>query len=1046
MIRILGFLSGDGLDLGKLGIFSLAKFSGDGMDLGKIGGRFDMATAEAAAASLGPRYAPDDPTLPKPWKGLIDGSTGILYYWNPETNVTQYERPAAVAPPLPAGPPPAVSMPKLAPIPMARSMQSNGLLQFHPQQVQKMGYPQREDIEFHQGKQHGISPSQSQQPRASSLHDMPTGVHSVQVSSIGVQSVQQQYGTSSLNRPESGSSLAQLPQNGDDLILRQQIGGTVSRNHMGPSIVQNQQSGGPPNMLKRSSEEEASGRPAGDYYFSANKDGPMMAPPQPNLPAVPMGRNQQDMRMGGIPPHIPPPGRTGGLNAAAGHGMPNMFNQGAMAQPFPNNLNMRPPMRMLSSPEVSNLSPADVYRRQHEVTATGDNVPAPFMTFEATGFPPEILREVSFTQTRMYLYSVQKLIFHHAISAPEEEHMSFERVLSFQITRDVAGAFLLLDATTWSKMPPFLLPRVASMHLAGFSSPTPIQAQTWPIALQSRDIVAIAKTGSGKTLGYLLPAFIHLRRCCNNPQNGPTVLVLAPTRELATQIQDEVVKFGRSSRITCTCLYGGAPKGVQIRELDRGAEIVVATPGRLNDILEMKKVDFRQVSFLVLDEADRMLDMGFEPQIRKIVNEIPPRRQTLMYTATWPKEVRKIAGDLLVNPVQVNIGNVDELAANKSITQYVEVVPQMQKQRRLEQILREQERGSKVIIFCSTKRSCDQLARSIGRSFGAAAIHGDKSQGERDWVLNQFRSGKSPILVATDVAARGLDIKDIRVVINYDFPTGIEDYVHRIGRTGRAGATGISYTFFCDQDWKYAADLVKVLEGANQRVPPEVREMAMRGASGFSKGRGGFSRPDGGRWDSGGRGGERDVGFGGRDGNFGGRGGHRDGSFGGRGGDRDGSFGGRGGDRDGSFGGRGGRRDFFGGRGNRGRGFSGPGNGPVGWGRHDRGGAQERYNNMDRRGRYETRTGAVSRSRGRSYSRSYSPSPERNADQNTGGDLEHVNPLDSTMSPMSPGTGGIGSLTGIEPPLAQPQVNVAAIPGASADGLEPSIIPAADPN
>ncbi|KAK9147107.1 hypothetical protein Sjap_007010 [Stephania japonica] len=265
--------------------------------------------------------------------------------------------------------------------------------QFH-QQVQKTGYPQREDIEFHQGKQLGISPSQSQLPRASSLHDMP--VHSVQVSSIGVQSVQQQYGTSSLNRPESGSSLAQLPQNGDDLILGQQIGGTMSRNHMGPSIVQNQQSGGLPNMLKRSTEEEASGRPAGDYYFSANKDGPMMAPPQPSLPAVPMGQNQQEIRIGGIPPHIAPPGHIGGLNAAAGHGMPNMFSHGAMAQPFPNNLNMRPPMRMLSSPEVSNPSPADVYRQQHEVTATGDNVPAPFMTFEATGFPPEILREMRY--------------------------------------------------------------------------------------------------------------------------------------------------------------------------------------------------------------------------------------------------------------------------------------------------------------------------------------------------------------------------------------------------------------------------------------------------------------------------------------------------------------------------------------------------------------------------------------------------------------------------------------------------------------------------
>ncbi|KAF2316561.1 hypothetical protein GH714_041902 [Hevea brasiliensis] len=173
-----------------------------------------------------------------------------------------------------------------------------------------------------------------------------------------------------------------------------------------------------------------------------------------------------------------------------------------------------------------------------------------------------------------------------------------------------------------------------------------------------------------------------------------------------------------------------------------------------------------------------------------------------MYTATWPKEVRKIAADLLVNPVQVNIGNVDELVANKSITQYIEVLAPMEKHRRLEQILRSQEPGSKIIIFCSTKKMCDQLARNLTRQFGAAAIHGDKSQGERDYVLNQFRTGRSPVLVATDVAARGLDIKDIRVVINYDFPTGVEDYVHRIGRTGRAGATGVAYTFFGDQDSK----------------------------------------------------------------------------------------------------------------------------------------------------------------------------------------------------------------------------------------------------
>ncbi|KAM0936950.1 putative RNA helicase [Dioscorea sansibarensis] len=380
-----------------------------------------------------------------------------------------------------------------------------------------------------------------------------------------------------------------------------------------------------------------------------------------------------------------------------------------------------------------------------------------------------------------------------------------------------------------------LLMKIANLfqvHHAGFSAPTPIQAQSWPIALSGRDIVAIAKTGSGKTLGYLLPGFIHIKHHRNNPRMGPTVLVLSPTRELATQIQEEAMKFGRSSRISSACLYGGAPKGPQLRDIDRGVDVVVATPGRLNDILEMKRVSLRQVSYLVLDEADRMLDMGFEPQIRKIVKEIPARRQTLMFTATWPKEVRKIAADLLVNPVQVNIGNIDALVANKAITQYIEVITPMEKQRRLEQILRSQEPGSKVIIFCSTKRMCDQLARTLTRQFGAAAIHGDKSQSERDWVLNSFRTGKSPILVATDVAARGLDIKDIRVVINYDFPTGVEDYVHRIGRTGRAGATGVSHTFFCEQDAKHASDLVKVLEGASQRVPSELRDMVARGVYG----------------------------------------------------------------------------------------------------------------------------------------------------------------------------------------------------------------------
>ncbi|XP_022842369.1 DEAD-box ATP-dependent RNA helicase 40 [Olea europaea var. sylvestris] len=1036
-----------------------------------------METPEAVTPATGPRYAPDDPTLPQPWKGLIDGSTNLLYYWNPETNVTQYEKPEALPPPLPSGPPPppTVSTPKMNPVPVVRSQQPDGvqgqqnlqmtqiqhlqgqqmssslqqqtqvappaaqqkvahtelqqgsqlgpsmqhqshlsqqqfrpqlmqqpgqqmppsvgqipilpgqqgLPQGHPQSTQqvpmqpvqqtsyqgmhqmpqgpqgqmysgaqmghphgypltpqqnqytyqqnmhpqgppdssqqaqhlmqgqqfshqqehKMGFPPRYDLEIQQGKQTGFSPVHIQQTGTLSAQNLPA--NSIHAPHIGIQPSQtMQYDRSSVNVQQSGADLAV------------KSGGSRFQNETGHGVIHGQQQQNLPLVgSKMAYEENPIGRTGNDYSYNLNKDGRAM-PQHPKLAALPMPRTQQESRMRDFPPQNVAINLPGQSNSPAGPPMHASYGHATVNPPFPGNSLVRPPGMMGPSDAIP-LSAAEIYREQHEVTATGDNVPAPFMTFEATGFPPEILHEI---------------------------------------------------------------------HFAGFSAPTPIQAQTWPIALQNRDIVAIAKTGSGKTLGYLIPAFIHLRRRQNNPLNGPTVLVLAPTRELATQIQDEAIKFGRSSRVSCTCLYGGAPKGPQLKELDRGADFVVATPGRLNDILEMKRIDFRQVSLLVLDEADRMLDMGFEPQIRKIVNEIPPRRQTLMYTATWPKEVRKIASDLLVNPVQVNIGSVDELAANKSITQYVEVVPEMQKQRRLEQILRSQERGSKAIIFCSTKKLCDQLARSLGRNFGAAAIHGDKNQGERDWVLNQFRTGKSPVLVATDVAARGLDIRDIRVVVNYDFPTGIEDYVHRIGRTGRAGATGIAYTFFSEQDWKYAADLVKVLEGANQPVPPEVREIALRGGPGYGKDRGGVNRFDsvdgGARWDSGGRGGMRDGGFGGRGGmrdGFGGRGGGRDGGFGGRGGMRDGGFGARGGMRDGGFGGRGGMRDGgFGGRGGvRDGGFSGA---RIGWDRNERG-TRDQYHNLDvpgrgrgrGRGRFDNRREISDRKR----ERSYSSSPER---------------------------------------------------------------------
>jgi ATP-dependent RNA helicase DDX5/DBP2 len=293
----------------------------------------------------------------------------------------------------------------------------------------------------------------------------------------------------------------------------------------------------------------------------------------------------------------------------------------------------------------------------------------------------------------------------------------------------------------------------------GFEKPTGIQCQGWPMALSGRDMVGIAATGSGKTLSYCLPAIVHINaQPLLKPGDGPIVLVLAPTRELAVQIQKECSKFGKTSRIRNTCVYGGVPRGQQIRDLARGVEICIATPGRLLDMLESGKTNLRRVTYLVLDEADRMLDMGFEPQIRKIVDQIRPDRQTLMWSATWPKSVQALVRDYLNDYIQVNIGSL-ELSASHNINQIVDVVTEFEKRDKIAKHVESEmkDENSKIIIFASTKRNCDELTSYL-RSEGwpALAIHGDKEQRERDWVLAEFRSGKSPIMVATDVAARGI--------------------------------------------------------------------------------------------------------------------------------------------------------------------------------------------------------------------------------------------------------------------------------------------------
>mmetsp|Transcript_123364 Transcript_123364/g.184490 ORF Transcript_123364/g.184490 Transcript_123364/m.184490 type:complete len:575 (+) Transcript_123364:118-1842(+) len=434
---------------------------------------------------------------------------------------------------------------------------------------------------------------------------------------------------------------------------------------------------------------------------------------------------------------------------------------------------------------------------------------------------------------------------------------------------------------------------------AGFARPTAIQSQCWPLAVDGKDLICVAKTGSGKTCGFLLPVFHKHEIGGNTFVRGqpvkPVLLVLAPTRELSVQIMEETQKFGRPLGIRSVCCYGGAPKYPQISALQRGVECVIATPGRLNDLLEMRKADLSGIKYLVLDEADRMLDMGFEPQIRSIIEKCPRERQTQLFSATWPKEIQRLAHDFLKDPVQINVGEVDVLVANKDIKQTIVMCSDSDKLDKLTDILKDLVQSAadkaepaqvagggkqheKIIVFVAKKISCHDLANRLwDDGFAVDSLHGDRAQWERTKVMNAFKQGTLRVLIATDVAARGLDVKDVGVVVNFDMPAGVnavEDYVHRIGRTGRAGAKGKAYTFFTPGDRKCATQLVEVLTKAEQEIPPELQ--------GMSRPR--FGRGGGGR---GGRGRPR-VGYGGGRGRgyMGGGGGYGGGRGGGRGGYR----------------------------------------------------------------------------------------------------------------------------------------------------------------
>ncbi|KAK0945727.1 RNA-dependent ATPase [Friedmanniomyces endolithicus] len=364
---------------------------------------------------------------------------------------------------------------------------------------------------------------------------------------------------------------------------------------------------------------------------------------------------------------------------------------------------------------------------------------------------------------------------------------------------------------------------------ANFSAPTPIQAACWPYLFAGRDVIGVAETGSGKTLAFGLPCVRYIASLPNSMRSGIKACMVSPTRELAMQIHEQLVKLAEPAGVKVVCVYGGMSKDEQRRTL-KGAHVVVATPGRLNDFLQEGAIDLSGATYVVLDEADRMLDKGFEEEVRKIISTTAPTgRQTLMFTATWPPSVRELADTFMKKPVKVMIGEnaSGELRANARIVQEVEVTTQIEKQPRLIQLLREYQSGKnkndRILVFCLYKKEATRIEEFIRRrGFNVGGIHGDLSQQKRIESLDAFKVGTVPILVATDVAARGLDIPAVKLVINVTFPLTVEDYVHRIGRTGRAGQDGKAVTLFTDAEKHLAGGLINVLKAANQAVPEEL--------------------------------------------------------------------------------------------------------------------------------------------------------------------------------------------------------------------------------